>query len=184
MIETLKQIDTNFFLSLNSSHSPFWDIIMFWVSSKILWVPLYLFIVYSFFKEYSKKAIFVTLALIALVGIADLASVHLFKNIFLRYRPCHNIDLQDIVHLVNNKCGGMYGFVSSHATNAFVLVSFVSFVFKNKYTTVLAIFLGLIISYSRIYLGVHYPADILGGIILGTIIGTAGYFILKKILSL
>ncbi len=157
---------------------------MFWVSSKILWIPLYLFIVYSFFRRYSKKAIFITLALIALVGIADLASVHLFKNIFLRYRPCHNIDLQNIVHLVNNKCGGMYGFVSSHATNAFVLVSFVSLVFRNKKATILAIFLGLIISYSRIYLGVHYPADILGGIILGTIIGTTGYFILKKILSL
>ncbi len=184
MIETIKQIDTDIFLILNSCNSPFWDTIMYWISSKTLWFPVYLFVIYLFFKKYKKKAIFIVLALIILVGIADLTSVYLFKNIFLRYRPCHNLDIYNIVHIVNNKCGGTYGFVSSHATNVFVIVSFVSLIFKNRNTTIVAVFLGLIISYSRIYLGVHYPADIIGGITVGIFIGSVGFFISKKILSL
>ena len=103
--------------------------------------------------------------------IADQSSVQLFKNTFQRLRPCHNEAISNLVHIVNNKCGGLYGFVSSHATNTFAFAVFTSLFFSKKYISLLLIFWALVVSYSRIYLGVHYPLDVIGGGILGLTIG-------------
>jgi len=104
--------------------------------------------------------------------ISDQSSVRLFKNVFERLRPCHNPNLEGMVHLVNG-CGGKFGFVSSHATNCFALAIFSGLLFKNhyKYMMILMLFWAALVSYSRVYVGVHYPGDIIGGAVLGSIIG-------------
>ncbi len=167
-MEFLEQIDQQLFLFLNGFNSPFWDTVMYWISYKFTWVPLYLATLIYFIYKQRTKAILTIVMTVVVIAFADQISVNLFKNVFLRYRPCHNLDIQNMIHLVNNKCGGQYGFVSSHAANAFGFAIFAALIIRNKYTTAALIVWALVVSYSRIYLGVHYPADILGGAILGT----------------
>ncbi|HRW63714.1 MAG TPA: phosphatase PAP2 family protein [Bacteroidales bacterium] len=177
MLEFLKNIDTQLFLFLNSLHSPLSDKLMWWFSGTKFWIPLYLIIVVYMVYKFRWKAV-VSLIFIALaVTLADQVSVHAFKNVFMRLRPCHTPELQEIVHLVNNKCGGQYGFVSSHAANTFAVAFFLSRLFKNKGFTYFIFFWASIVSYSRIYLGVHYPLDIIGGAVLGYFIGLAVFYL-------
>ncbi len=176
MIEYLQQLDTKWFLFLNGLHNPFWDTVMWHISATITWIPLYLVIIFFTFKKLKKRAFVSLLFFGLLVLLADQSSVHLFKNVFERLRPCHNPEIKDLVHIVNNKCGGSYGFVSSHAANTFALAVFVLFLFKNRITTVAIILWAAIVSYSRIYLGVHFVFDVVCGALLGSIIG---YFTFK-----
>ncbi len=184
-MEFIKNIDTELFLFLNGLHNSFFDFLMYWLSNRLIWIPAYLFIIYLIIKRFkTKNGIFLILTLIAAVAISDQISVHFFKNVFLRYRPCHNLDIKHIVHLVNDRCGGQYGFVSSHASNFFTLASFVSLIFNKKRVSFIMFFWAIAVSYSRIYLGVHYPLDILGGALLGTIIGFLSFVLVKKYLKL
>lgn len=91
----------------------------------------------------------------------------------MRLRPCHNPEIADLVHTINGACGGKYGFVSSHASNTFALAIFIGFIFKKHVAWMLYFMLcwAAIVTYSRIYVGVHYPGDVLGGALLGSIIG-------------
>jgi undecaprenyl-diphosphatase len=173
MIETLKYWDTQVFLFLNGKHNSFWDFTMYWVSNKLIWIPLYLFFIFLIFKYYKKNLLWVLLATVIVIALSDLISVHLFKNVFLRLRPCHEPQLEGLVHLVKGKCGGQYGFISSHATNHFAFAVFSSLILRKKvkYFTFLIILWAAVISYSRIYLGVHYPGDVLGGVIVGSVLG-------------
>jgi len=115
--------------------------------------------------------------LLITIAIADLSSVHLFKEVFKRLRPCHNPEFFNIIHIVKNHCGGNYGFVSSHSANFFSLAFFASFIIKKQWFSFLAFSIAILIAYSRIYLGVHYPADVFGGAILGIFVA----FIVFKI---
>ena len=171
MLETLKQIDTSFFLFLNGIHSPFWDTIMWHVSGKLEWIPLYAFLIYLVIRKYKMKAVWVILAIVLVITLADQISVKLFKMQFERPRPCHNPEIQHLVHKVNDKCGGRFGFVSSHAANSFALAMFMTLLFRKRVLGFLIFFWAAVVSYSRIYLGVHYPGDIFGGAILGMLIG-------------
>ncbi|MBA3970712.1 MAG: phosphatase PAP2 family protein [Bacteroidetes bacterium] len=171
-IATLKDIDTQLFLYLNSKHNPFFDVVMFWFSHKYFWIPLYAFFLFLSYKYFGKKVILVALGAVLVIVLADQISVHAFKNMFLRYRPCHNLLICDQVH-VNDGKGGMYGFISSHAANTFALAMFLTLLFKDKiryFGTAIFIWATLV-SYSRIYNGVHYPSDIIGGAIVGMGIG-------------
>lgn len=170
MIEYLQQLDIKWFLFLNGIHSPFWDTVMWYITSTTIWIPLYIVIVFFTFKKFKGQAFVSLLFFGLLVLLADQSSVHLFKNIFERLRPCHNPDIQHLVHIVNGKCGGKFGFVSSHAANTFALAVFVAFLFKNKFVSIAIILWAAIVSYSRIYLGVHFVFDVLGGALLGSII--------------
>ena len=180
-MESIKQIDTGLFLLLNGLHNSFFDFIMYWLSNKLIWIPIYLFIIYSIIKKFgTKKGIFITISLILAIIIADQISVHFFKNVFLRYRPCHNLKIKNLVHLVNNRCGGQYGFISSHASNFFTLATIVTLLFKQKKVSFLMFFMAILVSYSRIYLGVHYPLDILVGALLGIILGFFVNYMINK----
>lgn len=182
MIDSLNNIDTSLTLFLNSIHNGFFDYIMEVISGKYTWIPLYLVLLFFAYKKLSNIKLFlIFLATVALlITLADQTSVQLFKNIFERLRPCHCEKIKNIIHIVNGHCGGQFGFVSSHATNTFALAVFLSLFFKNVKVTYLLIFWAFIVAYSRIYLGVHYFGDVLGGAILGTVIAFLVYFIFKK----
>lgn len=183
MLEFILQLDTDLFLFLNEINSPFWDTIMHWVSHKFFWTPFYGFLVFLLFKKYGwKKTIVLTLLIITTFALCNTLSVEAFKNVFHRLRPCHNEEISGLVHLVNDHCGGQWGFVSSHATNVFGLATVTTFFLskKIKYFGVLIFFWAAIVSYSRIYLGVHYPLDIACGAFLGISIGTLVTAIAQK----
>jgi undecaprenyl-diphosphatase len=176
MIEFLTHWDTQLFIFLNGIHSPFWDTIMWWISGTKSWIPLYLVIIAVIIYQKRKKAILVLLFIALLIFLSDQLSVHLFKNVVQRLRPCHAADLQDIVPLVKNKCGGKFGFVSSHASNTFAIATFLVLLFKNRIFGVFIFIWAAIVSYSRIYLGVHFPLDIICGGLFGFILG---FFVFK-----
>lgn len=186
MIEKLEQIDRTVFLFLNGLHTPFFDKVMWIISGTLTWLPLYIILLFFMIKADKRNWWLIIAAIAITIAAADLVSVHLFKNIFLRYRPSHNLEIQHLVHIVNGYRGGKYGFVSSHAANTFALATFVSFYFNKRWIAVSILLWAAIVSYSRIYLGVHYPSDIDCGGAIGVICGWGGYnlyeFIRNKIL--
>jgi undecaprenyl-diphosphatase len=149
------------------------DVIFSWITSKLFWIPLYLVLFFITALKYKWKTVYIGLFLGLLFLIGDRTSVILFKDVFERLRPCHNPEIAELVHIINGKCGGQFGFVSSHATNSFALAIFTGFLLKKyyKYTMVAMLIWAAVVSYSRVYVGVHYPADILCGAILGSIVG-------------
>jgi undecaprenyl-diphosphatase len=175
LINSIKELDVQLFLFLNSKHNDFFDVIMYWISDRIFWIPLYVFFLFLIFKKVGNRFWLVLIFAALLILLSDQVSVHAFKNVFLRYRPCHNLIIQSQVHLLNGNCGGTYGFVSSHAANTFALAMFLFLFFKNKlnHFGIFIFIWAALVSYSRIYSGVHYPADVVVGGIVGMGIGIA-----------
>jgi undecaprenyl-diphosphatase len=171
----LERLDQQLFLFLNSINSPFWDKVMHALSSIAIWVPLYLAILVYLGITYRRKFLIILLFIIVAVTLSDQISVQLFKNIFHRLRPCHEPALQGLVHLVNGECGGLYGFVSSHATNSFNVALISLLLIRKRWYSISIIIWALVVGYSRIYLGVHYPGDVICGSILGAFIGWSMY---------
>ncbi|HOW41033.1 MAG TPA: phosphatase PAP2 family protein [Bacteroidales bacterium] len=171
----LVHLDQQLLLYLNSLNSPFWDQVMYIISGKFTWIPLYIAILIYLGKTYKRKFPVIVLFIILGITLADQTSVNLFKNTFQRLRPCHEPALEGLVHLVKGQCGGLYGFVSSHATNSFFVAVFSLLFIRRRWYTVSLIMWALIVGYSRIYLGVHYPGDVLCGSLLGAFIGWLVY---------
>jgi len=184
-LHTLDSWDKDLFLALNGAHSSFWDTIMWWSSDKFIWIPVYLLFLYLLWRQYRGKIWVIMIFAALLIFLSDQISVHLFKDVFHRLRPCHEPGLEGMVYIVNGKCGGSYGFYSSHASNIFAIAVFVISMYKRHCPSlILGIFLWAgLIAYSRIYLGVHYPGDVIAGAIAGSCLGWIIARFLKNLLE-
>jgi undecaprenyl-diphosphatase len=181
-METIESIDRSIFLLINEANNPSLDVLMFYISKTWPWIPLFLLLLYWIKLKASWKTTGVAVLGIGLVVLlCDRISVELFKNVFERYRPCHNLELREIVHLVNNKCGGKFGFLSSHSANFFGIFGFVFFLKREANSKYMLLLIApLIVAYSRVYLGVHYPSDVIAGGLLGLIIGFVMFKLYQK----
>ena len=175
----LEQLDQQLFLFLNSVNSPFWDKVMLFLSMKVVWAPLYLVILIYLGKKYKKKFRIIILFVILAVALTDQTAL-IIKYSFDRLRPCHEPSLQGLVHLVKGECGGKFGFVSSHAANSFNVALLSLMFIKKRWYSVSIIFWAAAVAYSRIYLGAHYPGDVLCGAIVGSLIGWSVYMMYKR----
>jgi len=170
----LEHLDQQALLLLNSWNSPFFDHVMYAISGRVIWIPLYLAILITLGIKYKRKFLIILLFIILAATLADQLSVAI-KNLVERLRPCHEPSLQSLVHLVNGECGGLYSFVSSHATNSFNVALLSLLFIRKRWFTISIILWALVVGYSRIYLGVHYPGDVICGSILGALIGWSVY---------
>lgn len=181
-MDVFENIDRYLFLLINQNYHPALDVCMFYISKNNFWIPLYLLLAYLIYKKDRALLLSVLISTALLILASDQLSV-LCKNIVQRYRPCHNEELKNIVHLVKGHCGGQFGFVSSHAANTFALAVFIGGKLSRKWTITLIMW-SLLVGYSRVYLGAHYPSDIIGGYILG--VGLAiliDKFVFKRLLN-
>ena len=176
-------MDAQLFLFLNGLHADWLDPVMVAITKMWPWIPLYLLLLYLVFKQYGKRGWWILLGVCVVILCSDQLSAHVCKPLFQRLRPCFNPELEGLVHLPNGLPGGRFGFVSSHAANTFAVASYLTGVLWRRYRWIGWVLYGwaFLSSYSRIYVGVHYPGDIVAGAALGILIGLLGALVLRKL---
>ena len=181
MLNKLLQWDQEFFLLLNGAGTKTFDSFFVFISSTKSAIPLFLFIIFLLIKKYRYSFWQGLVLILIVVSLADLTSVHAFKNVFMRLRPSHEPAIIDQIRLLVSK-GGLYGFVSSHAANFFAIAAIVSALFsERKYLPYLLYSWASLVAYSRVYVGKHYPLDIIGGAVLGIVMAKLLWAFAKKI---
>lgn len=180
MTEWLESIDRSLFLALNGFHFRVLDEPMFYISKIWIFTPLFIYWIILAYKKFSgKKFAIFAISIALLITLTDQTATQT-KNAVKRYRPTHNIEIQQQVHVVREYRGGDYGFFSGHAANTFGIATLLFLIFKRRSGIFRSTFLmwALLTSYSRIYLGVHYPSDIIVGILVGVFWGFVVYKLL------
>jgi undecaprenyl-diphosphatase len=184
----INNIDWIILLFINSGHTPFWDSVFLFISYKYNWIPFYVFLAILFIKKIGlKNGLLIIAGALLCFTLTDIISSKIIKVCFERPRPCHTVTGELSLWLPMGKCGGAYGFVSSHAANTMGLAVFCILIFtrqiKGKLAAPLSILLllyGLLNSLSRVYLGVHYPTDVICGAAFGGLLGYLIYYFLFK----
>jgi undecaprenyl-diphosphatase len=179
MQDDLIRIDRQWLLWVNGHNSPFIDNVMYAISGRTEWIPLYILLIACIIWKFKWKTIWIILAVIIMITLSDQIA-NLLKSGVRRLRPCKDPEIGHLVHLVNNYCGGAFGFVSGHAANSFSLAVFTSLLFRRNWITMGMLGWASLVSYSRIYLGVHYPGDIIGGALLGAMLAWMIYAVLFR----
>ena len=198
-MDYLIHIDQQWLLAINGWHSEWADMLMWYISKSTTWLPLYALlvglIVYRFGilspslctegrRGSSLLRVLIILAGFAVaVGVSDFVSSGIIKPWVCRLRPTHEPELAGLIHLVNGYTGGLYGFVSSHAANTMACALLFALLYRNKYATVGLMLWVALNCYSRMYLGVHYPADIIGGLAIGALMATLTYGMVRRLLE-
>lgn len=187
-MEKLAELDKKLFLFLNNLGSEQWDWLWIAISDKWMAIPLYAVLLYLIFRKFGWKPTLITMVVVALLITATDQLANLFKHGFERPRPCRQEGVMEYARFVAVRCG-RFGYFSAHAANSMGVAVFLSLLFQRHYPK-LYIFLliwAAVVSYSRIYLGVHYPGDIITGMMIGGIFGFAFYklrqFMVAKILK-
>lgn len=181
MLETLQLLDQQLLLTLNGLHTPFWDNFMWLVSAKLTWVPLYAALLFVLYKNFNLRTTLFFLVAIALTIVyADQICASLIRPFVERMRPSNpNNPLSEFVHIVNGKRGGRYGFPSCHASNSFGLAFILMLLLRQKPLTLFMFGWAILNSYSRTYLGVHYPGDLFVGMLVGLSGSLLIYYLLR-----
>lgn len=186
MLEELLELDTELLLFLNEMGDTSWDYLWSYLSRTLSWItiPIYGISLLLSYRLFDLKK----MALVIIIGGALLLTTEylsiFIKEIVQRPRPCYNPEINDILRIVPKYCGGNYGYFSAHAINSFAFASYFALLFQNsyKYVSVILLIWALLVSYSRIYLGVHYPSDVFTGIVFGVLLAYLANRIYKIIL--
>lgn len=175
----LSDIDARLLLIVNGAHSPFFDSVMWCISGRWIWVPFYAVLAYLLFRRMSWKRASICLVTIGLIILAaDQTCATLIRPEIGRLRPANlNNPLSSFVHVVNGYRGGRHGFPSCHAANTFALAVFMSLVIRHKWFTVMMFSWAFVVSYSRMYLGVHYFGDLFCGATIGSLFAVLFYYL-------
>lgn len=183
-MEWLLQIDYSLLLLVNGLHTAFLDVLMLIFTAKYPWIPLYMAIAFYIFynfghKQKNYKYAFILFAgAILIFAMTDMGSTAI-KHYFMRLRPGHDPQLEGVIRLLDGK-GGMYGFISSHASNVFGLATFTSLAFKKRWYSRVIFTWAFFVSYSRLYVGRHFPSDVICGAIFGIVIAILIYSIIQS----
>ncbi|RXP47066.1 phosphatase PAP2 family protein [Lutibacter sp. HS1-25] len=183
MLDILIQKDIELLIFLNNLGTTQWDGFWLFITNKFSAIPLYLLLLYFSYKYYGFKKTMVVLVFVALLITVTDQTSNLFKYGFKRLRPCHDDTIAHLVRLVKATCGGRFSYFSAHAANSMAIAIFFGMLFKKqlKYLLPILIFWSLLVSYSRIYIGVHFPLDVLTGIFIGGFYGFLCCFLLKQV---
>ena len=182
MVEKILVYERDLFFMLNGSDSPFLDRFMWLYSGKAVWLPLAFFIlVVLLYKKKWRESILILLAIVLVITLCDQFASHVCKPIFTRFRPTHHPDFMDQVKTVFDYRGGRYGFISSHADNAFGFATFMSLLFRYRLFTWTIFLWAALTAYTRVYLGVHFISDIVPGAIAGVFFGWLVYWLYVKV---
>ncbi|MBL7875187.1 MAG: phosphatase PAP2 family protein [Cyclobacteriaceae bacterium] len=176
MLDRLIEWDKELLIYLNGFHTPWLDPVMLLITKTVFWTPLFAFLIFLIFKNFKKDAWFILIGAIVTIVLCDQITSTFMKPFFARLRPSHDPSLAGLLHHVQDYRGGRYGFSSGHAANTFGAALFVWFTLRPVYRWTGVIFLwAALMTYTRIYLGVHFPGDILVGATVGLVCGWIGY---------